>query len=138
MAERSKALDWNSSNILTGVRGFESHSLRQKFLIHFWRLRVLRAPSVSNPVPPIRQRLARGNKKSGTRSPPVVGSLSELRCHLTDARPWCLCCCLRRDAHQPPIGIKANRKRRVPHYDRIVRITQPNHFEKCEWNEIPQ
>ena len=29
MAERSKALDWNSSNILTGVRGFESHSLRQ-------------------------------------------------------------------------------------------------------------
>jgi hypothetical protein len=28
MAERSKALDWNSSNILTGVRGFESHSLR--------------------------------------------------------------------------------------------------------------
>jgi hypothetical protein len=31
MAERSKALDWNSSNILTGVRGFESHSLRQIF-----------------------------------------------------------------------------------------------------------
>jgi hypothetical protein len=29
MAERSKALDWNSSNIFTGVRGFESHSLRQ-------------------------------------------------------------------------------------------------------------
>ena len=28
MAERSKALDWNSSNIFTGVRGFESHSLR--------------------------------------------------------------------------------------------------------------
>jgi hypothetical protein len=29
VAERSKALDWNSSNILTGVRGFESHPLRQ-------------------------------------------------------------------------------------------------------------
>jgi hypothetical protein len=28
VAERSKALDWNSSNILTGVRGFESHPLR--------------------------------------------------------------------------------------------------------------
>src|ERR1700730_16331843 len=25
---RAKALDWNSSNILTGVRGFESHPLR--------------------------------------------------------------------------------------------------------------
>jgi hypothetical protein len=31
MAERSKALDWNSSNILTGVRGFESHSLRHTY-----------------------------------------------------------------------------------------------------------
>ena len=30
MAERSKALDWNSSNILTGVPGFESLSLRHK------------------------------------------------------------------------------------------------------------
>ena len=30
MAERSKALDWNSSNIFTGVPGFESLSLRQK------------------------------------------------------------------------------------------------------------
>src|SRR5580704_19547347 len=29
VAERSKALDWNSSNILTGIRGFESHPLRQ-------------------------------------------------------------------------------------------------------------
>ena len=29
MAERSKALDWNSSYISTGVRGFESHPLRQ-------------------------------------------------------------------------------------------------------------
>ena len=29
MAERSKALDWNSSKLLTGFRGFESHSLRQ-------------------------------------------------------------------------------------------------------------
>ncbi len=28
VAERSKALDWNSSNILTGIRGFESHPLR--------------------------------------------------------------------------------------------------------------
>jgi hypothetical protein len=28
VAERSKALDWNSSNIFTGVRGFESHPLR--------------------------------------------------------------------------------------------------------------
>jgi hypothetical protein len=28
VAERSKALDWNSSYILTGVRGFESHPLR--------------------------------------------------------------------------------------------------------------
>jgi AcrR family transcriptional regulator len=28
MAERSKALDWKSSNIFTGVRGFESHSVR--------------------------------------------------------------------------------------------------------------
>ena len=30
MAERSKALDWNSSNIFTGVRGFESHPLRHR------------------------------------------------------------------------------------------------------------
>jgi hypothetical protein len=29
VAERPKALDWNFSNILTGVRGFESHPLRQ-------------------------------------------------------------------------------------------------------------
>ena len=29
VAEWSKALDWNSSYILTGVRGFESHPLRQ-------------------------------------------------------------------------------------------------------------
>ncbi len=29
MAEWSKALDWNSSNVLTGIRGFESHPLRQ-------------------------------------------------------------------------------------------------------------
>ena len=28
VAEWSKALDWNSSNIFTGVRGFESHPLR--------------------------------------------------------------------------------------------------------------
>ena len=34
MAERSKALDWNSSNIFTGVPGFESLSLRH-FLRHF-------------------------------------------------------------------------------------------------------
>ena len=33
MAERSKALDWNSSNIFTGVRGFESHPLRQWFTV---------------------------------------------------------------------------------------------------------
>ena len=30
VAERSKALDWNSSNIFTGVRGFESHPLRHR------------------------------------------------------------------------------------------------------------
>ncbi len=30
VAEWSKALDWNSSYIFTGVRGFESHPLRQK------------------------------------------------------------------------------------------------------------
>ncbi len=29
VAERPKALDWNSSYIFTGVRGFESHPLRQ-------------------------------------------------------------------------------------------------------------
>jgi hypothetical protein len=29
VAERPKALDWNFSNIFTGVRGFESHPLRQ-------------------------------------------------------------------------------------------------------------
>jgi hypothetical protein len=29
MAERSKALDWNSSKPRKGFRGFESHSLRQ-------------------------------------------------------------------------------------------------------------
>ena len=29
VAERSKALDWKFSNIFTGVRGFESHPLRQ-------------------------------------------------------------------------------------------------------------
>jgi hypothetical protein len=28
VAEWSKALDWNSSNALTGIRGFESHPLR--------------------------------------------------------------------------------------------------------------
>jgi hypothetical protein len=28
MAERSKALDWNSSYARKGIRGFESHSLR--------------------------------------------------------------------------------------------------------------
>jgi hypothetical protein len=28
VAERPKALDWNFSNIFTGVRGFESHPLR--------------------------------------------------------------------------------------------------------------
>jgi hypothetical protein len=33
VAERSKALDWNSSNILTGVRGFESHPLRHLTLL---------------------------------------------------------------------------------------------------------
>ena len=33
VAERSKALDWNSSNIFTGVRGFESHPLRHKSLV---------------------------------------------------------------------------------------------------------
>ena len=33
MAERSKALDWNSSNIFTGVRGFESHSLRHSIAV---------------------------------------------------------------------------------------------------------
>ena len=33
MAERSKALDWNSSNIFTGVRGFESHSLRHQEVV---------------------------------------------------------------------------------------------------------
>ena len=31
MAEWSKALDWNSSNTFTGIRGFESHSLRHFF-----------------------------------------------------------------------------------------------------------
>jgi hypothetical protein len=43
VAERSKALDWNSSNISTGVRGFESHPLRQNLkrgrlrpLFKFW------------------------------------------------------------------------------------------------------
>jgi hypothetical protein len=29
VAEWSKALDWNSSNTFTGIRGFESHPLRQ-------------------------------------------------------------------------------------------------------------
>ena len=29
VAERSKALDWNSSKLFTGFRGFESHPLRQ-------------------------------------------------------------------------------------------------------------
>ena len=33
VAERSKALDWNSSNIFTGVRGFESHPLRHKTVV---------------------------------------------------------------------------------------------------------
>jgi hypothetical protein len=33
VAERSKALDWNSSNIFTGVRGFESHPLRQRSMV---------------------------------------------------------------------------------------------------------
>src|ERR1700752_203618 len=34
VAERSKALDWNSSNISTGVRGFESHPLRHPKVVH--------------------------------------------------------------------------------------------------------
>ena len=33
VAERSKALDWNSSNIFTGVRGFESHPFRHKNVV---------------------------------------------------------------------------------------------------------
>ena len=33
VAEWSKALDWNSSNIFTGVRGFESHPLRQSMVV---------------------------------------------------------------------------------------------------------
>jgi hypothetical protein len=33
VAEWSKALDWNSSNTLTGIRGFESHLLRQKIYV---------------------------------------------------------------------------------------------------------
>ena len=33
VAERSKALDWNSSNIFTGVRGFESHPLRHSSMV---------------------------------------------------------------------------------------------------------
>ncbi len=33
VAERSKALDWNSSNIFTGVRGFESHPLRHASMV---------------------------------------------------------------------------------------------------------
>jgi hypothetical protein len=33
VAEWSKALDWNSSNIFTGVRGFESHPLRQLSMV---------------------------------------------------------------------------------------------------------
>ena len=37
MAERSKALDWNSSKLFTGFRGFESHPLRQ--LNHLRRFR---------------------------------------------------------------------------------------------------
>jgi glycolate oxidase len=34
VAERSKALDWNSSNISTGVRGFESHPLRHETQVY--------------------------------------------------------------------------------------------------------
>ena len=33
VAEWSKALDWNSSNIFTGVRGFESHPLRHNTVV---------------------------------------------------------------------------------------------------------
>jgi hypothetical protein len=33
VAERSKALDWNSSNIRKGVRGFESHPFRQVIVV---------------------------------------------------------------------------------------------------------
>ena len=33
VAEWSKALDWNSSNIFTGVRGFESHPLRHSAVV---------------------------------------------------------------------------------------------------------
>ena len=33
VAEWSKALDWNSSNIFTGVRGFESHPLRHASMV---------------------------------------------------------------------------------------------------------
>lgn len=57
MAERSKALDWNSSNIFTGVPGFESlslrhnHSLRPPEAVAAYsdphRMRVRESPAVS-------------------------------------------------------------------------------------------
>src|SRR5207253_7766231 len=51
VAERSKALDWNSSNISTGVRGFESHPLRQMVInSRAWCSRGAEGPAANNPT----------------------------------------------------------------------------------------
>ncbi len=53
MAERSKALDWNSSNIFTGVPGFESLSLRQfNDLRGFCKELLLAGKSLVSKLPP--------------------------------------------------------------------------------------
>jgi hypothetical protein len=57
VAERPKALDWNSSNIFTGVRGFESHPLRQmnKARAMLWAFFICREGGIRTREPWVRQ-----------------------------------------------------------------------------------
>ena len=74
VAERSKALDWNSSNIFTGVRGFESHPLRH-------RSTVIRAGSfaTTNRQPRQARKGAAVTARSGAEDRPVrITSLTAL------------------------------------------------------------
>ena len=70
VAERSKALDWNSSNILTGVRGFESHPLR-----HSDRGGPRRFLRDDEPPTPSGPEGSSGNGDVGRRSPAGAGCL---------------------------------------------------------------
>ncbi len=87
VAERSKALDWNSSNILTGVRGFESHPLRHRG--PWWSAPVPSRRHVVNPVRPgrqQRQRSVRVPKFGWCGPPPLIGR--GLMAYTALARKW--------------------------------------------------